>query len=215
MTVLPRGREFTREDLDAMPDDGNRYEIIDGLLIVTPAPSLRHQGVVTELLFRLRGACPRPLRVLTAPFDVALGVRTIVQPDLLAAPRDAFSAMDLPGAPLLAVDVLSPSTRTYDLNHKKAGYERAGCQSYWVIDPEGPSPTSKARRRRLRAAHPRRRRPALHYRHALLGQLPPGRSARLTIGSRPSPWPVDDRGGGTRHTSILGEHDPKEAPWEP
>ncbi len=83
VTTLPRGRAFTRADLDAMPDDGRRYELIDGSLVVTPAPLRRHQRAVGNLHLLLRHACPPELEVLLAPFDVVLAVNTVVQPDLL------------------------------------------------------------------------------------------------------------------------------------
>jgi len=117
------------------PDDGHRYELIDGTLIVTPAPGFRHQVVSIRLAVLLDRSCPPDLCVLAAPFAVGLGVDTEVQPDLLVAPRDAFTDQDLPGAPLLAVEILSPSTRLIDLNLKRARYEEAGCASYWVVDP--------------------------------------------------------------------------------
>lgn len=136
VTTLPRGRPLTRADLDAMPDDGHRYELIDGSLVVTPAPSPRHQTVVLRLAVALDQPCPAYLRVLFAPLDVALAEDTVVQPDLLVAPRAAFSDRDLPTAPLLAVEVLSPSTRHIDLTLKRARYESARCASYWVVDPD-------------------------------------------------------------------------------
>lgn len=141
MTVLPRSRALTRDDLDAMPDDGHRYELIDGALIVTPAPSLRHQTMVGHLHLALSAACPADLKVLLAPFDVALALDTVVQPDLLVARRSDLTERDLPTAPLLAVEVLSPSTRHIDLSLKRARYEEAGCASYWVLDPLAPSLT--------------------------------------------------------------------------
>lgn len=138
VTTLPR-TGMTRDDLAALvpeePGDGHRYELIDGTLIVTPAPSRRHQAVAMELAVLLHAACPADLQVLFAPFAVGLGVDTEVQPDLLVAPRDAFTDKDLPGAPLLAIEILSPSTRLIDLNLKKARYEEAGCAFYWVVDP--------------------------------------------------------------------------------
>ncbi|WP_323793324.1 Uma2 family endonuclease [Nocardioides sp.] len=138
VTTLPR-TGMTRDDLAALvpeePDDGHRYELIDGTLIVTPAPGFRHQVASVQLTVLLHQACPSELAVLTAPFAVGLGVDTEVQPDLLVASRDAFTDKDLPGAPLLAVEILSPSTRLIDLNLKKARYEEAGCASYWVVDP--------------------------------------------------------------------------------
>src|SRR5690625_935148 len=136
-SFLPYGRELTRADLDVLPDDdGHRYELLDGLLIVSPAPRFRHQDVVANLYSVLRAAAPTGLKVLFAPFDVVLAENTVIQPDLLVAPRDAFTDTDLPVAPLLAVEVLSPSTRGVDLLLKKERLERAGCRHYWVVDPE-------------------------------------------------------------------------------
>ncbi|WP_342778530.1 Uma2 family endonuclease [Aeromicrobium piscarium] len=142
MMSLPRGRPFTRDDLDAMPDDGHRYELLDGVLVVSPAPRYVHQLAVGELHLLLHAAVPEDAQVLFAPFDVVLAADTVLQPDLLVAPRDAFTERDLPTAPLLAIEVLSPSTRRFDLLLKKERLERAGCQHYWVVDPEEPSITA-------------------------------------------------------------------------
>jgi Uma2 family endonuclease len=136
---LPHGRAFTRADLDAMPDDGNRYELIDGALIVTPAPYRRHQAAVTQVWLRLYQACPADMQALVAPFDVTLSPDTVVQPDALVAARSAFDDQVLKDLPLLVVEVLSPSTRHLDLAFKRARYEAAGCPSYWVVDPLEPS----------------------------------------------------------------------------
>ncbi len=129
---------LTRDDLNRMPDDGHRYELIDGALIMTPGPSARHQDVVVNLVVKLKLACPPDLRVLVAPFDVVISGDTIMQPDLLVARREDFTERDLPTAPLLAVEVLSPSTRRIDLMLKFSRFEAAGCASYWVIDPDTP-----------------------------------------------------------------------------
>ena len=135
-SLLPRSRPLTRDDLDAMPDDGHRYELIDGTLIVSPAPVLRHQRVVAGLYRTLHGRCPTDLEVLFAPFDVALSDSTVLQPDLLVARRCDLTDRDLPVAPLLAVEVLSPSTRHIDLMLKRSRFEAAGCPAYWVVDPD-------------------------------------------------------------------------------
>ena len=142
MTALTDGRMFTHADLEAMPDDGNRYELVDGLIVVTPSPSPAHQRVSAELFFRLRLACSSTLRVLTAPLDVVLADDTVLQPDLLVADPATFTERHVLGAPLLAVEILSTSTRRYDLDTKKSAFERAGCPAYWVIDPSGPSITT-------------------------------------------------------------------------
>jgi Uma2 family endonuclease len=139
VTTLPQSRPLTRQDLESVPDDGHRYELIDGALIVTPAPRPRHQTAVLELAIALRDACPAELKVLIAPLDVVLADDTVLQPDVLVTRRADLSERDLPVPPLLAVEVLSPSTRLIDLNLKRARYEAAGCPSYWVIDPDEPS----------------------------------------------------------------------------
>lgn len=138
MTTLPWGRELTAHDLATMPDDGHRYELIDGTLVVTPAPSRQHQSASAELFLLLTRACPPHLLVRFAPVDVQYDERTVVQPDLLVVERAAYEDPEMPLRPVLAVEILSPSTRLIDLNLKKARYERAGCASYWVIDLDAP-----------------------------------------------------------------------------
>lgn len=132
---LPYGRALTRADLDAMPDDGHRYELIDGVLHVTPAPSRAHQEVSGNIYLALRVACPEDMQVLYAPFDVAISDDTVMQPDLLVARRADFTQRDLPVAPLLAVEILSPSTRRFDLMLKRSRFEAAGRGSFWAVDP--------------------------------------------------------------------------------
>jgi len=136
---LPHGRPFTRGDLDRMPDDSNRYELIDGVLVVSPSPRWMHQRAVLRLGSLMLSACPPDREVLVAPFDIALAVDTVVIPDLLVARRVDLTDRDLPTAPLLAVEVLSPSTRRFDLTLKRSRYEAAGAPSYWVVDPDEPS----------------------------------------------------------------------------
>ena len=138
---LPRG-PLTRADLEAMPDDdGHRYELIDGILLVSPGPRHVHQTVVGNLHLLLRAGCPADLQVILAPFAVALADDTEVQPDLLVAPRAQFTERELPGPPLLAVEVLSPSTRRVDLLLKRDRLQEAGVPSLWLVDPDQPSVT--------------------------------------------------------------------------
>lgn len=141
VTVLPRGRPFTVEDLDATPDDGNRYELLDGMLLVTPSPSRGHQFASSRLQRILDAACPEDLLVISAPTDVRYGTDTAMQPDLLVVPREGFEDETRPLRPVLVVEILSPSTRLVDLGLKKARYEVAGCPSYWVVDPVAPAIT--------------------------------------------------------------------------
>jgi Uma2 family endonuclease len=129
------GRPFTRADLEGMPDDGRRYEIIDGVLIVSAAPGRLHQRAVGRLYRALDDACPDGLEVLIAPFAIALSEDSEIQPDLLVGHDDEFTDRNLVGRPLLAVEVLSPSSRLLDTHVKRARFERAGTPSYWVVDP--------------------------------------------------------------------------------
>lgn len=135
-------RALTRADLDAMPDDGHRYELIDGVLVVSPAPSRLHQRAVVQLCLVLAEFRPAGFEVLAAPFDVVLADDTVVQPDVLVGRMADFTDADLPAAPTLAVEVLSPSSRRFDLMLKHSRYEAAGCEAYWVIDPGEPSITA-------------------------------------------------------------------------
>jgi Uma2 family endonuclease len=133
-----RGRPYTYADLAAMPDDGRRYEIVDGVLLVTPAPRLSHQHVVLELAVLLRAHVPPGLQVVVAPYDVRLAEDTVLQPDVLVASLADLTERNLPAAPLLAVEVLSPSTRRVDMTLKRSRFEEAGVAAYWVVDPDAP-----------------------------------------------------------------------------
>ena len=135
---IAHGRPFTVDDLEAMPDDGKRYELIDGMLIVSPAPIPRHQKVVGKLIVLLDAACPDGMHVFPGPLSVRPSNSTELQPDVLVARHADLTDKLLPVAPLLAVEVLSPSTALYDLTLKKAAYARLGAPSYWVIDPQQP-----------------------------------------------------------------------------
>ncbi|MGH3920458.1 MAG: Uma2 family endonuclease [Pseudonocardiaceae bacterium] len=129
---------FTVHDLERMPDDGRRYELIDGELLVSPAPGLRHQTIVYQLHRLLDDACPADLYIIGAPFAVQTDISNEVQPDVLVARFDQLTDKNLPAAPVLAVEVLSPSGRLIDLNLKRAHYQRMGTPSYWVLDPDVP-----------------------------------------------------------------------------
>jgi Uma2 family endonuclease len=79
------------------------------------------------------------MEVLCAPLDVVLADDTVLIPDIVVAPTKDYSEQNLPTAPLLAIEVLSPSTRRFDLMLKRSRLESAGCPNYWVVDPDEPS----------------------------------------------------------------------------
>lgn len=136
----PQGR-WTYDDFLRLPDDGRRYEIIEGVLYVANAPSYEHQFTVGELLGELRAFVKaRQLGVvLTAPFEVHLpgGIANPVQPDVLfiAAERQPrLGDQIFEGAPDLIVEVMSPGSVRLDRFVKFGAYERAGVREYWLAD---------------------------------------------------------------------------------
>ena len=140
--ALPWGAPLTYDDLLEVPDDGHRYEIVDGSLLVTPSPGYQHQFSVTELLVLLHAAIGPELVVLAAPFDFVVSSNTVLQPDLLVTRRADVGPKGLEHAtPLLVIEILSPSTRLTDLGTKRLAYQAAGVPAYWVVDAEEPSLT--------------------------------------------------------------------------
>ena len=132
-------QRWTVDDVQALPDDGNRYEVIDGELFVTPAPRMRHQEaggalyvLLSEYLRRERVGHP-----FFAPVDVIFSATRLVQPDVLVVPLvngrrpDTFAQV---GRLLLAVEVLSPSTARADRIAKRALFRDQGVPEYWIID---------------------------------------------------------------------------------
>ena len=141
MTALQWGSPLTLADLESMPEDGHRYELIDGTLLVTPAPNTRHQRCVAHLLAALVTAAGPDLEVLPAPYDWVAGPSTLFQPDVLVARRGDLGPKRLERPPLLVIEVLSPSTRRIDLATKRMAYADAGVAAYWLVDPDVPSLT--------------------------------------------------------------------------
>jgi Uma2 family endonuclease len=133
--LLAEERPFTVDDLDEMPDDSRRYELVDGTLIVSAAPGWLHQRAVHRLSVLLELPCPSGFEVLTAPFDVQFGPRTQLQPDILVTESRHFSRRRLYFPPLLVVEVLSDSTQMYDRHTKRHVFERAGTPSFWLVEP--------------------------------------------------------------------------------
>jgi Uma2 family endonuclease len=129
----------TIEELLALPEDGLRHELLDGVHVVTPAPQLLHQRAVVRLCFHLRDALAGrdDAEVFTSPADVVLGPRTLVQPDVFLVRREPGRKLarwaDV-GVPLLAIEILSPTTAPRDRGVKRRIYQRAGIGEYWIVD---------------------------------------------------------------------------------
>jgi len=129
----------TIEQLLALPDDGLRHELLEGVHVVTPAPTPPHQAVLLSFIRALDRAllgCDL-LALLPSPADIRLGPRTLVQPDLFVFRKESGSSVrewSEVGVPVLAVELLSPSTAARDRGAKRRIYQRAGVAEYWIVD---------------------------------------------------------------------------------
>jgi Uma2 family endonuclease len=136
----PRPRvKFTYKDYMSAPED-KRYELLDGDLIVVPAPDMEHQDTSRNIVFPL-GAFVRERSlgyVYYAPCDVVLSDTDVVQPDLLFISKERshiITRRNIQGAPDLVIEILSPGTAERDRNFKRRLYERHGVREYWMADP--------------------------------------------------------------------------------
>ncbi len=132
---------MTYHEYALLPQDRNRYEVLDGELYMTPSPTYRHQRIVSRLHSLLAAYVSRQGlgEVLTAPMDVVLSETNVVQPDVLFVRADRLppiTAKHIPVAPDLIVEVLSPASLEQDREDKKTVYARHGVRHYWIVDPD-------------------------------------------------------------------------------
>ena len=135
-------RRWTRRQVLDLPDDGNRYELIIGELVVTPSPGPRHQIVLARLYDHLQPYLAKTGvgMVLWSPADLRLGEEEVLQPDLFAfraVPGGAPASWEEITSLLLAVEALSPTTAQYDRRAKRHRYQRARVPEYWIVDLDG------------------------------------------------------------------------------
>jgi Uma2 family endonuclease len=133
--------KLTYDDLQLLPDDGMRHEIIDGELFVTASPNRRHQKVLGRLYLQIGNFLevhPEVGEAYLAPFDVVLSYWDVVEPDLLfvASDQDILTPTNVQGPPALVVEIGSPSTRRLDQHLKRELFARTGVREYWVVDPD-------------------------------------------------------------------------------
>jgi Uma2 family endonuclease len=131
---------FNYQDYLQLPED-KRYEILDGDLLVVPAPSIRHQRVSKKIQTALiRQAEEKGFgEVLDAPCDVLLSEEDVVQPDILLVRKERISIIreaNISGAPDLVIEIVSPGTRQKDREIKRKIYARFGIQEYWIVEPD-------------------------------------------------------------------------------
>lgn len=133
---------WTPADLLELPEDNRKHELLDGQIVISPSPRPIHQRVVSRLVVALDLVLAPELEVLTAPVDVHIphGLPTLLLPDVIVVPT--FTAeTERVSRPVLAVEVLSPSTRRFDLDRKRAAYARYGIGIYLLVEPLAPSLT--------------------------------------------------------------------------
>lgn len=131
---------LTYDDYAALPEDGNRYELHEGELVMTPSPRTRHQSVIGNLHLLMAGHVRRHAlgEVYVSPIDVILSRITVLQPDLVYVETGRLGVVTeraIEGAPTLVVEVLSPSTGARDRGAKQALYAQYGVPYYWIVDP--------------------------------------------------------------------------------
>ncbi|GAA1601618.1 Uma2 family endonuclease [Kribbella sancticallisti] len=127
--------EISPKELADLPRDGRRYEIVDGELLVTGAQPPAHRAAVIALMIKLKHSCPPDLLVAVGSLDYRPTWKLSLRPDLLVCNRSDAGPRFTTAPLLLAVEVLSPSTRVTDVVLKRGLYEQSGVQSYWLLDP--------------------------------------------------------------------------------
>lgn len=137
--AVPLRAKLRYADLANTPDDGKRYELLDGVLVVTPSPTLVHQRVSRRLVRRLEDFfVPAGLaEVFAAPTDVLLSDHDVLVPDIVVVTSQTpTSVAAIEGPPLLVVEILSPSSVRFDRGAKSRRYAAFDVPHYWVVDPD-------------------------------------------------------------------------------
>jgi Uma2 family endonuclease len=139
VTGMPQGK-WTYADYAALPDDGRRYEIINGMLYMPPAPSMLHQAANRWFVFYLTTYVQLTGlgQVFSAPCDVELAPNVVVQPDVIIVLNTNLGIITpshIVGVPDLLVEITSPGTVGYDRRTKQDAYARVGVPEYWIADP--------------------------------------------------------------------------------
>ena len=131
---------FTYDDYLALPNDGKRYEIIEGELSMTPSPSTKHQNIILNLveLLRKHVRVHSLGKVFCSPIDVVFSMTAVVQPDIIFVSHERehiITKKNIVEAPDLVIEILSESTEHIDRTMKKELYERYGVREYWIVVP--------------------------------------------------------------------------------
>jgi len=139
-TLAPNVIRLNYRDYCALPEDGRRYEILDGDLFMSPAPGVNHQRILMRLARILADHVDAAGlgEVFIAPLDILLGEHDIVQPDIVfvaTANQVVVTEKHIRGVPDLLVEITSPSRPELDTRDKRVVYARCGVPCYWIVDP--------------------------------------------------------------------------------
>lgn len=136
---LIREQSVTYDDYASMPDDGNRYEIDDGVLeLMSPVPTPRHQVIAVEMAYLIKNSCDSDYIVILSPIDLILSPKEVRQPDLVMVHRSSASIITrrgIEGVPDLIVEILSPHSFRRDKQRKLKVYAKYLIPEYWIVDP--------------------------------------------------------------------------------
>ena len=143
-SAVSKPRPWTRADLARLPDDGNRYEVLNGELLVTPQANPVHQRIASELMLILEPYCQRhSLGVVVGPGAIPFG-KNELQPDVQIIPcaiADLKRGWKRLPRPLLVIEILSEGSRHFDTGKKRDAYLDRGIADYWILDPDERSAT--------------------------------------------------------------------------
>lgn len=134
-----REQPLTYDDYAELPEDGNRYELVDGFLeLMTPSATSNHQLVSHQLVYKITQSCEEEYIILHAPIDIIFSNTEVRQPDLLMIHRNRLSIITkrgVEGSPDLVIEILSPSSIKRDRQSKMKTYATYSIPEYWIVDP--------------------------------------------------------------------------------
>ena len=173
---LPDAYGYTTADLHALPDDGRRYELIDGSIIVSPSATIDHNTIARWIANALEDSCPTEDYMFGTDQSATIDDHNEPRPDVIVTASAYRKLSPFPiGGALLVVEVVSPSSVLRDTETKRALYAKAGVPSYWIVVPGETEPTIKLAELRLDPA-------SGEYRHAV--------HYTSDVFETDAPWPV-------------------------
>lgn len=146
---LYAGLRMSTDEYERLEDDGHRYEVIEGVVIMAPSPGEQHQDIAGEIEHQLRSFLEKhPVGRVLHDIDVRFDAKTLYRPDLIFLRKATHPKRTgkIRVVPDMALEILSPGTRGRDLSTKKHDYEKFGVTEYWIVDPDEQSFTCLRRR---------------------------------------------------------------------